>query len=138
MKIKFLILLIMIAYSYSHASECVEMSQKLFNSEQYQKSIDNIYHCLEDAVESKQENELSELYYGLGINYAKIGLLDSALKYYKLARFTSKNTDNYKLRALINNEIAITYTNLGLNHKSIKFLKSSLELNKKLKRKKGI
>ncbi len=128
----------MILSIHSYASECVEDSKELFNSKQYNKSINKIYGCIDDVIDSKLTGELSELYYGLGINYSKLGSLDSSLKYFKLARFTSKSINNGRLKALINNEIAINYTKLGLNHKSIKFLKNSLALNLRMNRKKGI
>lgn len=128
----------MIIQFITYSSECVDESKTLFNSKHYNQSIDRIYDCIEGVIDSKLTGELTELYYGLGINYSKLGSIDSSLKYFKLARFASKSIDDDKLKAQINNEIAINYTNLGLNHKSIKFLKNSLALNLRMNRKKGI
>lgn len=133
-----ILLILLMTTTSSYSKDCIKDSQKLFNAGKYSQSIKLINECLEDAIDSKDNNLISDLYYGLGINYYNKGELDSALKYYLVADFTLKKIDNQKLTAMVNNELALTYSDKGMNHKAIYYLKKSIILNSELGRNKDL
>lgn len=135
-KIWFLVFILSIASL--EANECIDKAKVLYNRDQHLESIKLLKQNLNDIIETKDQQLICELYYGLGANYYKVGSLDSSLKYLLISENISNSRNDPKFTTLIYNELSICLNSLGLHHDALFYLKKSLSINTKINNDKGV
>jgi hypothetical protein len=132
------IVFVFISLGRINANENIDKAKKLYGQNQHKESIKILKLNLVDIVDTKDKEQISQAYYGLGANYYKLGTLDSSLKYLLISENTNKNSKNLKFSTLIYNELSGCLNEMGLHHEALYYLMKSLSINKELNYQKGI
>lgn len=136
--IKFITIFFIYSLNILYANEYLDNAKDMYNSHQYSKSIKYLNNHLNEIVETKDQKIISELYYGIGANYYKLGVLDSSLKYLLISENINHSGKDLKFSALLYNELSVCLNEYGIHHEALYYLKKSYSLNNELNFESGI